>query len=244
MRLSLRMAACAVLAFASTAQGQATTAQASAGARPFSVMPRFGYIMFDDASGIEGAAALGLDATYQVTSLLGVTAAATFSRPVTNGDDFIGAMYLGAPPFDTTFLYRAQQPITVADVSIGARLAIPLLGRLSPYLQGGIGGYTLYLDPQTSGPDNRVQRMSANFGGGIGFRFTEAIGVSLDVRDLIFMNYDRERLNPVRPEARVTRFLEDFPTPPENKKTVHNLALQIGFTFVPRAGDEEEEGAR
>lgn len=248
MRLSLRVAACAVLAFASTAQGQATTTQARAGAHPFSVTPRGGYIHFDNASGIKNAAALGLDATYQIVPMLGITAGATFARPVTNGDDFIGAMYLGSPPFDTTFLYRAQQPITVADVSIGARLALPVMvSRISPYIQGGVGGYTLYLDPQVAGANNRIQRMSLNAGAGLAFHFTEAIGVSFDVRDLIFMNYDRERLNPVRPEARVTRFLEDFPTPPANKKTVHNIALQLGFTFVPRAagtGDEGEEGGR
>ena len=249
MRLSLRMAACAVLAFASTAQGQATSEQTRTGARPFSVTPRGGYIMFDDASGIKDAAALGLDATYNITPMIAITGAATFSRPITNGDEFLGAMYLGAVPFDTTFLYRAQQPITVADLNIGARLSLPLtMARISPYVQGGIGGYTLYLDPQASGQTgsrgNRVQRMSVTVGGGLAYRVSDALGISLDVRDMIFMNYDRERLNPVRPEARDTRFIEDFPAPPENKKTVHNIALQVGFTFVPSAGTEEEEGGQ
>src|SRR4051812_16579662 len=82
MRPSLRVALCAVLAFASTAQAQGQT---RAGAHQFSVTPRGGYIAFDKASGIENAAALGIDATYHLTPMFGIGASATFSRPKTNG---------------------------------------------------------------------------------------------------------------------------------------------------------------
>jgi len=67
------------------------------------------------------------------------------------------------------------------------------------------------------------------------------VGVALDVRDMMFMNFDRDRLNPLNAASRETRFIEDFPTPPTEKKTVHNLALQLGFTFFPSAGTDEEE---
>ena len=242
MRLSLRMVALVVLASASTASAQAPTPATgpSPARHPFSVTPRAGYIAFDKASGIGNGAALGLDATYNGTSMLGITAAATFSRPETRGEDFIGAMYLG----DTTFLYRAQQPITLADVTIGATVQLPIATRLAPYLHGGIGGYTLYLDPQASGQNNRVQKMSATVGGGLGYRLSDRVGVSLDVRDLIFMHYDRSRLNPVRPAARETRFIQDFPTAPAAKSTVHNLAFQIGFSFVPGADRDTPEETR
>lgn len=238
MRLSLRAAALAVLAFASTAGAQAPSpATESAPARHrFTVTPRAGFIAFDEASGIESSAALGLDATYQLTSMFGLSLSSTFSRPSTRGEDFIGAIYIG----DTTFLYRAQQPITVVDLNLGATARMPF-GNFVPYLQGGVGGYTLFLDPQASGGSdpvsqglrNRVQRMSLNVGGGLGYRITDRIGVSVDVRDMIFLNYDRDRLNPVSLAARDTRFIEDFPAPPTEKKTVHNLAIQLGFSFVP-----------
>ena len=238
MRLPLRVAALAVLAFASTAGAQAPSP--AAGPSPmrhqFSVTPRAGYIAFDEASGIDNAAALGLDATYQLTNMFGISLAATFSRPLTRGDDFIGALYVG----DTTFLYRAQQPITVADVNIGGTARLPF-GAFVPYVRAGVGGYTLYLDPQASGPKNRVQKMSVSVGGGLGYQFSDRVGVALDVRDLIFMNFDRDRLNPVGLAARETRFIEDFPTAPTPKKTVHNIALQLGFTFFPSLGSEEEE---
>ena len=233
MRLSLRVAASlAVLAFASPAEGQA---RATTG-RQFHVTPRGGYIAFDKASGLDNAAVIGLDAGYGITSMFTLGASASFSRPVTNGDDFLGAIYLG----DTTFIYRAQQPITMANVQLAATVKLPLVSRLAPYLFGGVGGYTLYLDPQVSGRDNRVQRMSLGLGGGVEYRMSDRIGIALDVRDLIFMNYDRERLNPVNSAGRLARFIEDFPTPPENKKTVHNIALQLGFTFVPTLGSDEE----
>ena len=238
MRLPLRVATLAVLAFASTAGAQATSpAVAPTPMRQqFSVTPRAGYIAFDEASGIGNAAALGLDAAYQFTNMFGVSLAATFSRPVTRGDDFIGAMYIG----DTTFLYRAEQPITVADINLGATVRMPF-GAFVPYLRGGVGGYTLYLDPQASGPSNRVQKMSVSVGGGLGYQFNDRVGVALDVRDMIFMNFDRDRLNPLNAASRETRFIEDFPTPPTEKKTVHNLALQLGFTFFPSAGADEED---
>ena len=237
MRLSLRVATLAVLALASTAGAQANTSAAgpSPSRHPFTVTPRGGFIAFDKASGIDNAAALGLDVMYQLTNMIGISGAATFSRPSTRGEDFIGAMYLG----DTTFLYRAQQPITVADVNIGATVRMPF-GNVVPYLRGGVGGYTLYLDPQASGSQNRVQRMSLNLGGGLGYQLSDRIGISLDARDMIFMNYDRNRLNPLNAAARETRFIEDFPAAPSPKKTVHNLALQLGFTFVPMSGDQEE----
>jgi hypothetical protein len=154
-------------------------------------------------------------------------------------------MYIG----DTTFLYRAQQPIQMADVNLIAVMRLPAFGKLAPYVRGGVGGYTLFLDPQVSdqvgqGGRNRVQRMSINAGAGLGYRFNESVGVTLDVRDMIFMNYDRERLNPVRPAARLARFIEDFPTPPEEKSTVHNIMIQLGFSFVPTFGDDSAEGGR
>ena len=223
--------------------------QAAAPPNRFVVVPSAGFIRFDEASGIDNAATLGIDAIYNFTRMFGVGLGASFSRPVTSGDDFIGAIYLG----DTTFLYRAQQPIQIADVNLVGMMRLPTFGRMSPYLRGGVGGYTIFLDPQVSDEvgqagRNRIQRMSVNAGGGVAFRFSEALGMTLDVRDMIFMNYDRERLNPVRPEARLTRFLEDFPTPPEAKSTVHNLMFQIGFSFVPSSGDTGEapspEGGR
>ena len=232
MGFSLRMAAGAMLAFASTAQGQARV-----GVHQVTVAPRGGFIAFDKASGIDNAAALGVDATYYVVPMMGLGVSATFSRPVTRADEFLVAVYLG----DTTFPYRAQQPITVADVNVNATLRMPLANRFSPYLRGGVGGYTIYMDPQVSGPNNRLQRMSVNAGGGFDFRVGKNIGITLDARDMIFMNFDRARLNPVRPQAQLTRFIEDFPTPPASKKTVHNLAFQLGFSFVPAIGRPEDD---
>lgn len=241
-RLSLPVAALgAVLAFASTAHGQA-----AAPTNRFLVVPSAGYIRFDEASGIDNAASLGLDAIYHFTPMFGIGLGTSFSRPVTSGDDFLGAMYIG----DTTFLYRAQQPIQVADVNLIGVVRLPSFGGIAPYVRGGVGGYTLFLDPQVSdrvgqGGRNRVQRMSINAGAGLGYRFNESVGITLDVRDMIFMNYDRERLNPVRPEARLARFIEDFPTPPEEKSTVHNIMIQLGFSFVPTFGDNGgAEGGR
>ena len=45
-------------------------------------------------------------------------------------------------------------------------------------------------------------------------------------------------------QGRLARFIEDFPTPPEEKSTVHNIMIQLGFSFVPTFGDNSAEGGR
>ena len=240
MRLPLRVAAVAVLAFASTAGAQAT-----ATTNRWTVTPRAGFINFHDASGIGNSPAVGFDAVYHFGNIFGLSTglgmAATFARPQTEGNDFIGNLYLG----DTVFLYRAEQPLTVSDLNLIGTVSFLEGGMFSPYLLGGVGGYILFLDPQVSGRvggKNRIQRMSVNLGGGVNVRLGDRAAVMLDVRNVWFRNFDREDLNPLAPAARNTRFLEDFPSSVEPKLRVGNLLMQIGFTFIPTFGGAEEGG--
>ena len=240
MRLQLRVAVLAVLAFASTAGAQAT-----ATTNRWTVTPRAGFINFHEATGIGNAPAVGFDAIYHFGRIAGLSAgigtSATFSRPQTEGNDFIGNLYLG----DTVFLYRAEQPLTVTDLNLIGTVSFLEGGMFSPYLLGGVGGYILFLDPQVSGRSsgtNKIQRMSINLGGGVNVRLGDRASVMVDVRNMWFRNFNREDLNPLAPAARNTRFLEDFPPTVEPKTHPGNLLMQIGFTFVPTLGGAQEGG--
>lgn len=240
MRLPFRVAAAAVLVFASTAGAQVT-----ATTNRWTVTPRAGFINFHKASGIGNAPAVGFDAIYHFGRIAGLAAglgtSATFSRPQTEGNDFIGNLYLG----DTVFLYRAEQPLTVTDLNLIGTVSFMEGGMFSPYLLAGVGGYILYLDPQVSGRaggTNKIQRMSINLGGGVNVRLGNRASVMLDVRDIFFRNFNRQDLNPLAPAARNTRFLEDFPSNVKPKTHVGNILMQIGFTFVPAFGGAEEGG--
>jgi hypothetical protein len=121
--------------------------------------------------------------------------------------------------------------VTLIDVAATATARIPLAGRIAPYVTGGVGAYTLYLDPQVSGGQRNYSRMSMQAGGGLMMSFSERSSLSFDVRDLILTKYRRDRLGPVtNPNV---LFSEDLPTPPEAKETIHNLVFSLGFGFVP-----------
>ena len=240
MRLPLRVAAVAMLAFASTAGAQAT-----ATTNRWTVTPRAGFILFHEASGIGNSPAVGFDAIYHFGRISGLSTglgmAATFARPQTEGNDFVGNLYLG----DTVFLYRAEQPLTITDLNLVGTVSFMEGGMFSPYLLAGVGGYILFLDPQVSGRDrgtNKIQRMSVNFGGGVNVRLGDRASIMVDVRDMVWRNWNRNDLNPLAPSARNTRFLEDFPPNVKPKTHVGNILMQIGFTFVPTLGGAQEGG--
>jgi hypothetical protein len=223
-------------------------AHAQSAAQQFHVSPKAGFIRFDEASSLENAGALTVDAMYSLTSMFSLGIGLTVARPSTRGEDFVAALTFGDPTKgDTTFYFNVEQPVSILDASLNGKVGLPLtVSRISPFLTGGVGYYTLYLDPQVVGGDRRFGRMSMNFGGGLDLRLAENSGIVLEVRDLIFTKYQRERLRPSDARFAVIQFPEDFPTPPDTKETVHNIVFNIGFSFTPMgrgtsAGATEEE---
>ena len=208
-------------------------------ARQFVVTPRGGYIAFDRASSLENAGYIGVDANYGLTSMLAIGATFAAGRAQTRGTDFIAGMPFG----DTTFLVAVTQPVGVVNAGVTATLRLPFGSRLSPYATGGIGGYTLYLDPQVVGGPERFSRLSGLLGAGINFQMGQTTGIQLDLRDMIFTGYRRARLDPTAAQFQAARFNEDLPSPPAPKSTLNNLVFSIGFSFRPTpSGTTTPEG--
>ena len=227
MRISRGITALFLLALAARAEAQSDV-------RRFTVAPRGGYMHFDRATSIAPSGFVGVEATYALTSFFTIGPTFTASRPTSRGQDYIASISVA----DTTFLFQVQQPLTVFDVGLAATLRSPvLLGRLAPYLVGSVGSYSVFMDPQVMRGPRSFSKMSAAFGGGLNLRVSNRAGILLEARDHIFSDFDRQRLNPTAPRFQNQRFIEDFPTPPASKTTMHNFAISLGFTYVPSLGD-------
>ena len=247
MRLSshLLRAAVSSLAFATALGAQdpsrdtlmtpATSVPGGTAGRSFTLMPHVGLMRFSTFSGLENAPAMGLDARYDLTPRIAIGTSVSVARANTRGSDFITALRYGDPSKgDTTFLFRLQQPVTLLDASLNATLSLPAFARLEPYVTGGAGLYTFFLDPQANAGTSRdFSRLSALLGGGLKLRLSQAAGITLDVRDLVLTNFDRERLAPSDARFRTNVYPEDFPPPPVAKDVVHNLLFSVGFTWTP-----------
>src|SRR5919112_1972877 len=120
-------------------------------AKNFLVSVRGGYLSFDRASSIHGAPMIGLNADYNFNEMFGLGVGLIATRPNTRGEDFITSLKYGD---SVTYLFKVTQPLSVTDASINATLRAPAM-RIQPYVSGGVGAYTIYLDPQASNGPSR-----------------------------------------------------------------------------------------
>lgn len=242
MRHHFRLALVAgLVAATSLTAGTASAQDETRSTGSFIVIPRAGLVRYAEGTSLENAGFLGFEALYGLQRWLSIGTAITVSQPSTRKEDFPAAFAYE----DTTFLFLVRQPVTMFDAGLTAHGTLPTLGRIAPYILGGVGYTTLYLDPQTEGRDERVGMMSFQVGGGADLRLSNSAGIRLEARDLGFVGYDRERLNPVSPAYQAyNRFQEILParTPSKKDATMHNLVLSIGFTFTPSLGGNSGEG--
>lgn len=235
MRFATSLWAAAVIAAPAVAHAQMESKQ-------WIVTPRGGLTHYSKYAGIKNAPFVGVDAAYYVTPMfaLGTTLAA--GRSNTRGDYFLAALNFGLPTDgDTTDYFGVTQPVTVFDAALNgtARMTLPfaMLNRFSPFITGGVGVYTLYLNPQVSRSPRRHSAMSANFGGGIDLNVGKGAGIQLAVRDLVLNKFRRSFMNPTDPRFTEIRFNEDIAPIPPAKSTIHNLQVSLGFSFRPSASD-------
>jgi hypothetical protein len=196
-------------------------------AQDFEIGPRLGYVKFKEATGLEGAAMLGLDAFYRLGSRLGVGVRLDVARPATDEQYFAAEQSFG----DTTMIFAVTQPVTVIQYGVQGRFETG--GPLSLFAKGGAGGYTVTLDPQSARGRISVTDWHFSAGGGVRLRTGGGTSILVEVQDLIYTNFHREDLNPVEQRFRPQRFPDvvAFQTPFEG--TAHNIYAAITFMFTP-----------
>lgn len=231
----MRLVRTLIVAAAAAAVTAPVSIQAQAETKQWVVTPRGGMTRYARASSLENTGFVGIDAAYYLTRMFAVGTTLSVGRGQSRGEDFIAAINFGVPTDgDTTLYFGVTQPVTLFDAAANATMRMPI-GRLSPFVSGGVGVYTLYLNPQVSKSARRHSAMSMNFGAGLDFEVGRGAGIQVALRDLILTQYDRDFLNPTDPRFIEIRFPEDFKAPPEKQETLHNLQFSIGFSFRPSA---------
>ena len=210
--------------------GFAALAASPLAAQDFEIGPRLGYVKWKEVTGLENSAMLGLDATYRISRWLGLGVRLDVARPGTDGQYFAAEMPFG----DTTLVFSVQQPVTV--LQYGAQALFETGGSLGLFAKGGVGGYSVRLDPQSARGRVSVSDLGFSIGGGVRLRTGSGTSVVFEVQDLIYTDFSRQALNPVEPRFYPVRFPDVVPVQPDFQGTAHNIYAAITFLFTPGGG--------
>ena len=220
--------------------------------RRFTITPHIGTIRWDESSALANKVAdddgaftkgivtpmFGISAIYNVLRQIGVGAYIDAGRAETRGDYFPAVLFQYGNDID---LNVVSQRVTVLLYGLQGQFQLPL-GRLEPYVGGGFGGVTVFADAQQNDGNRRINSASAQFGGGLAFNVGGG-RIVLDARDYVFLDWDRDKLNPSTNVAFQNTTLPSVnPTPPDKKSTVNNFRIALGFSFVPRIGGSTASG--
>ena len=192
---------------------------------------------YAESSSLTGTPMLALEALYQITPRIAVGPAIQFHRADTDGSFYVAALDFGA---DSTRIYQVGQTLSALHYGANAHISVMPGNRLDPYVVVGAGGYTLYLDTQANDNFRRVTHQMFQGGAGVRYSVSEFAGIQVDARDVIYMNFDRDVLNPVQERLRncgsdgTCRFPDAERTDlPDKQDMIHNIRLSIGLTYVP-----------
>lgn len=208
--------------------------------KQFAVITRIGIIAPERSSSLDRQALIGLDAEYALSKYFGIGTTVDVSRGFTTKEDFLTRLRYGNASVgggDSVFYQYTGQPVNVINLGAFGTLRYPAK-RVSPFVMGGVGYYTIIPDAQVNGRSERASDISYTVGGGLTFKLSERVGVQLDARSVTYSGYNRDFLNPAfgRPEQ-TTPFPEDFPTPPTAKNTALNTMFTLGFRYLPGGGN-------
>ena len=215
----------------------ATSAAAQVQVNRFSVTTRLGAMAPERAASLNTAGLVGLDTEYAFNRWLGIGASVDVARGNTHREDFVARIRRGdaeAGGGDTIFYQYVSQPVNTINLGAFGLLRYPG-ERISPFVMGGVGTYTLLLDTQVAGRAARKNDLSYTLGGGVWIRLTDRSGLQFDVRSMTLQKYDRGFLDPSQGRSPNTVFPEDFPSVPAAKKTAQNTLFTLGFRYIPGA---------
>jgi len=204
--------------------------------RQFSVVTRLGAVTPERASSLNTGGLIGLDTEYSLNKWFGIGTNVDVMRTNTQREDFLTRLRYGNASVgggDSIYYQYIGQPINTINIGAFGLLRVPN-AKVSPYVMGGVGTYTMIADVQVNGRAKRQNDISYTGGAGVWIKLGDRVGVQFDARAMQMQGYDREFLNPAsgRPELS-NPFIEDFPTPPAAKKTALNTMFTLGFRYLP-----------
>ncbi len=212
-----------------------------------------GAILHPNSSALQSVSPLiNLKGRMFATENIGLGFSLDYARTETDDDIFPLAQFRFSTAGSTMFI-SLKQPVALFHYQFQATLGAPIGGgTLYPYLSGGVGGYTIYLDPQQSEGPNRQSDLLLSVGGAVKINLSSTSSFELGVRDVIYTDYDRSDLNPtpdrtcrvsgdrrfsgnVCPNERFP-FLDPERSDPnwsEAESPIHNIVLTASFSFFP-----------
>lgn len=213
-----------------------------------------GLALHENASALVPASPLlTIGGRFLVKSSFGLGFGLDYIRTETDDDVFPLAQFR-FPDNDSTVLFAVTQPVAIFHYQLNA-YAGKEFGRVYANVIGGVGGYTVYTDPQASGDPTmssepvRITDLLFSLGGSVRLAISETAGIEFSARDVVYTGYDRDLLYPLREPIRQCdfgstpasnpdacqneRFPELNPVPPEKKSTLHNLIFGLSFSFIP-----------
>jgi hypothetical protein len=195
---------------------------------------------------------INMHSTIFITENFGLGFALDYSRTETDDDIFPLAQFQ-FPTADSTIFVAMRQPMALFHYQFTAAAGLPIGNSLYGYLTGGIGGYTIYLDPQQNEAPDSHSDLSLSIGAAMKFRVAGSSAIEIGVRDFIYTGFERDVLNPTFDRAcregsenrYAGRFCPNERYPllnpeyssadwSEAQSTVHNIVVTAAFTFVPR----------
>ena len=247
-----RWASLSVLAGLAAIVGIAAPGEAQVEQGRFDVGIGAGAVKHPNSSGfISTSPLLNLQTRMLVTENIGLGFLIDYARTETDDDIFPLAQFRFLQA-DSTTLVALLQPLTLFHYQFIGTIGTSRGESVYAYLMGGIGGYTIYLDPQSNDAAERQSDLAFSFGGAVKLRISGSAGIELGVRDVVYTGFDRDRLDPtpdrtcresgerqfsgtVCPNERF-RFLDpEFSDPNWSgpTSTVHNIVFLASFSFIP-----------
>ena len=232
----MRRIICAAVLLAAAA----TTASAQVQVNRFSVTTRLGALTPERAASLNTAGVVGLDTEYAFNRWFGLGISVDVARGNTHREDFVARIRRGDAQSgggDTIFYQYVSQPVNTINLGAFGTLRYPS-EKISPFVMGGVGTYTMLLDTQIAGRAARKNDLSYTVGAGLWVRLTDRSGLQFDVRSITLQDYDRAFLDPTRGRSPNMVFPEDFPAVPAAKNTARNLMYTLGFRYIPGASGD------
>ncbi len=189
-----------------------------------------GWQTFPGGSAVESGASLNGEGSYFITEAIGLGLYADFTFTETDGRRLTPAALSFV---DSTTFTIVNQGIEIFQY--GAQVKLRLPSNTSPFILGGVGGYTVFFDPQQNNDPRTTTGLMVRFGAGVDFAVGQAAGFQLAVHDSWYPSWSPNRLLPVEGRFLNTRFPELNPDPDALDDSVHNIKFLVSVTLLPGA---------
>jgi opacity protein-like surface antigen len=210
----------------------------------FQVAAFGGYQSYASGSALKAGPTLGGSASYFLTPNIGIGVWTDLAFTEVDGTMFPIAAFSFR---DSTTFNVINQPTEIWNYGGHVTLQLPLGGGLSPFGLLGVGGYTMFLDPQQWDGLASESGLVVMLDFGLNYAASETVGFQIGITDHWYPSWDLQddfsKLYPVdedpvglgaqRKSVINDRFPDLNPDLSALSNSVHNFSIVAGVTLVP-----------